>query len=117
MALKSGEGDLRIAGDAGCHVALPGAGPNIADEHVGKGQFILAGNGQGDGFRRALERGEIDAPFAIRAGGGLGGGAPRCDGDFLSRSSHAPDGKCAPLLEHHVIAENRRHGDIGMEER
>lgn len=96
-ALKSGDQ---------LHVGLPGADPDLADEHVL--ETDLVGALDRERVRAAVfgDRLEPDLPAAVIAGGGglrLPGDR---DGDLLTRGGPAPDPVGDALLEHHVVAEH-----------
>ena len=99
--------------DGPLHVRLAGADPDLADEHVGEGDGVVALDGYRERAARFLGR-QFDGPFAVVVGNARRGitGA-QCDRDLLAHVGPAPHGNRLLALENHVVAEDVRHTDIG----
>ena len=95
------------------HVRLAGAQPYLADKDVGEDNFVLATHVQN--LRRFVRRKRVERhpPLSARIGGG-GLLLPReSDRDNFPRCRLAPHGQRKVALQHHVVTENTRHGQLG----
>ncbi len=102
--------------DAEFHVRLPGAKPDIADQHVVKRNRVFArdshiyrrgGRGELRQFHRPRAVLVCDRRRLVAAG---------CHGHALAGSCRAPDRHARVALQHHVVAENRRQFYVGVGE-
>ena len=98
--------------DRPLHVRLARADPHVADEDVGNGDRVGAGDGHlGGGPGR--ERLQPQFPSAQRIGHRLSGPAAIGDRDGLARQGLAEDAHGHVALEQHVIADDAGQLDVG----
>jgi hypothetical protein len=107
-------GVVHVAHDP-LHVRLSGAEPHLADDDVAEFNDVRGRDFEDGGLVRGLQGVELELPRAVGAGFGLLFLAGELDRDLLARVSPAPDGHGGPLLQNHVVAENVRQFDRGLD--
>ena len=112
-----GRGDLFLrieaTGDNHLHVRLPGAKPDLADQHVIKCDGVLADNLNSERPARRHLR-QHHAPLTGFVGRcGHGRLAAYLHGDLLIGIGPPPNRDRLIALQNHVAAEDVRHGDVG----
>ncbi len=97
------------------HIRLPRADPDFTEQHVGQRDRVLPLHDQLQRFARGLERRQLAAPFAAA----VRHDRRRIPGQRhlhrLARRGRAPDDDRHLPLKHHVIGEERRQLDIGLQ--
>ena len=96
------------------HVRLTGANPHLAHEHIREHQLVAARDGQRLPLGIRLERLQLHAPDAIFTGGGGMFLAGERNGYLFARGRPAPNRIDLLPLQHHAAAEDRGHGDLGL---
>ena len=117
------EADLRVVGDARLvravaragerpfHVRLPRTEPHLADQHIAQDDAVFALDGDFVGTS-GVHRIETYHPFAVVIGTGTSPLIADADDHRLADGRRSPDGDVAPLLQYHVVAEQRHHADV-----
>ena len=95
------------------HVRLPGAEPDLADEHVVERDRVRPGDPQRSGRRSRRKRGKIHAPLAVRPSRRFRPFAAEGDDHLFLRIGPAPDRQRCVLLQDHVVAEDAGQPHVG----
>jgi len=103
---------LGLAAPAVLHVRLPGADPDLADEDILEDDLVGALDGHLPPLGRGLQGRQNDLPLAVPVGLGRLGLSGEPDGDSLPGSRGAPHRDRHLALEHHVVAEHGRRGNV-----